>query len=201
MYTFSRDILRFYLRIVSKLKVIGQENIPMTGGFILAANHRSYLDPPVVGSACPRSIAFMAKEELFTTSFLKAWIKAVGCISVKHGISDRQAIERAVLLLKQGECVSIFPEGMRVPPGMVKEGEAGIAWVADLARVPIVPMGILGTQPWSRKIFGIIPWPSKIEVRIGKPLKFDFNYDPKHRKEYYKKVVDDVMENIRALLS
>ena len=103
IYRISRFLIFVFLKIVFRLKVIGQENLPKTEGFILAPNHVSYLDPPATGSAVPKRVWFMAKEELFTESALKYWIKAVGCIKVNHGASDRHAIRLAVSLLKKGE--------------------------------------------------------------------------------------------------
>lgn len=199
LYSFSRLIFLIFLKVFFRLKVTGQENIPKNEGFILAPNHVSYLDPPVVGSAWPRMITFMAKEELFTSSLLRAWIKRVGCIPVKGGSGDRHSLRRAVELLKQGECVCIFPEGMRVPPGMIKEGEPGIALVAQMARVCVVPAAITGTQPFYRKIFGFIPWFSSIRMRFGPPLRFNFEDDPHKRKENHKQMVDKIMQSIREL--
>jgi len=199
MYHFSRSLIILFLKVAFGFRVKGRENVPKTGGFILAPNHTSYLDPPVAGSACPRMVYFLAKEELFTAPLLGTWIRLVGCLPVSRKLGDRHVIRKAVEYLKEGKCVCIFPEGMRVPPGMVKEGEPGVVLMAQMAQVPVVPMAILGTQPWTRKIFGFIPWFSRIEVRIGKPIVFHLKDDPKERKAQFKEAVDEIMNNIRAL--
>src|SRR5579864_5856909 len=108
----SRAMIIIVLKIFFGFKVMGRENVPKEGGFILAPNHVSYLDPPVAGSACPRMVYFLAKEDLFKVPLLAQWMRAVGCMSIKYGASDRHVLNEAVNLLKQGKCICIFPEGM-----------------------------------------------------------------------------------------
>ena len=200
LYSFSRALIKFFFSIFWGFTVEGRDNVPASGGFILAPNHVSFLDPPVVGSACPRKVYFLAKIELFSVPLLSPWMKGVGVIPLHHSVQDRTSIKKAVELLKNGECVCIFPEGGRVPPGEKKRAEPGIAFIAKLAGVPIVPAAILGTQPWHRKIFGVISWFSHLKVRFGKPLKFDFNQETKEReREVLQEIADKILEEIRKL--
>jgi 1-acyl-sn-glycerol-3-phosphate acyltransferase len=204
LYYVSKFLVYIFFKLFVGFNVEGAENVPQKGGFILAPNHVSYMDPPVVGTACPRRVYFMAKVELFKVPILSQWMKGVGTIPLKHGAGDRGSFKKAVELLKNGECVCIFPEGMRVPPGKVKEAEPGIAFLAKIADVPVVPAAILGTQPWYRKFFGFIPWFHPLKVRFGKPIKFDFEKlfeKERDKNKVFQEIAEQVLAEIRKLKS
>jgi len=172
VYGLLRVFLTFLFSVVFRWQKIGVENIP-AGGVIIAANHISLWDPPVVGTAIPgRRIHFMAKEELFTNK-LFAWIigKQLGAFPVKRGAADRTAIRTALTLLETGNILGIFPEGTRSKNGKLGAPEAGLALIAVKAGVPVIPTAIIGTN----KIFNngcLLP---KFKVIFGKPLLFDRN--------------------------
>ncbi len=195
----SKAILFAILRLFYHYRVMGGENVPKDGGVILAPNHVSYWDPPVAGCVTRRKVYFMAKEELFHVPILKYWIKRVGCIPVRRGTADRRALRLAAEHLKKGGCVLVFPEGKRVSPGEVKEGELGIALLAQMAGVPVVPIGITGTQPLFRKICGVLPWFSKIRVHVGKPLLFSFPNKAHERTKAFEEAVHVIMNEIQRL--
>lgn len=188
-YLFSRGLLKIFLKTFYAFTVLGEENIPKKGGVILAPNHVSYLDPPAAGSACGRPVTFMAKEELFHAPILKYWFRGVGCIPVARGAGNRRVLREAIRRLEMGECVCIFPEGMRVAPGETAPAQAGIAFMADKANVPVVPMAIIGTQPWHRKLFGFFPWFSKVRVRIGAPMVMRGN---ENHHEFANRILDEI---------
>ncbi len=127
------------------LKVVGKERVPRTGGVLILANHISDLDPIVTYMACPRPVYFMAKQELFAMRFVGAILRAFGTFPVKRGEPDREAIRRAVALLKAGQAVCIYPEGRLSPDGQLLPLEPGVALIARLAAVPVICVGLEGT--------------------------------------------------------
>ncbi|MDD5282498.1 MAG: lysophospholipid acyltransferase family protein, partial [Candidatus Omnitrophica bacterium] len=101
------------LKLFFLFEVKGRENIPKEGGFILAANHVSYLDPIAVGAACPRTVHFMARDNLFFKPFLKSWLKAVGVIPLKRNAADLSAIKTGLRIVHKAGALALFPEGTR----------------------------------------------------------------------------------------
>ena len=141
--TVAKVLLALY-----RTRVIGAENVPATGGFILAGNHVSYLDPVLLWSAAPRETHFVAKQELFDIPGLTWPLAHIWSFPIRRGTADRTAIQRATDLLCAGEPVAMFPEGTRQRSGASAElGEAhsGVAFIALRADVPVVPVGIAGT--------------------------------------------------------
>lgn len=201
MYWFSRNFLWLILKLLFRMRVSGVEHVPKTGGFILAPNHQSYWDPPAIGSASPRKVYFMAKEELFRIPLLAPWMRAVGTFPVKRGRPDRRALRHAADLVKQGECLCVFPEGQRVAPGEEKEGELGLAMIAEMAQAPVVPVAIVGAQPLIKKYFGFFPWFNRLEIRFGKVLQFDFGNDPRKHHEEFTRALKILMTRIHELKS
>jgi 1-acyl-sn-glycerol-3-phosphate acyltransferase len=179
-----------------RLKVLGRENIPNNGKVLLMANHRSYLDPPLVAYAVKkRPVFFMAKSELFDMPILGSFIKHWGnAFPVKRGRADLKALKTALEILKKGELVCIFPEGQRAPAGKFVRPKWGAGMVALKARVPIVPCFINGSEKLigKEKLFGGIP---KVEIKFGKP----FYIDLEDSKENYQKAADIIMERIKEL--
>ena len=166
MYSLLKILLYYFFTVFFRFKIIGAEHIPATGGVIIAANHISLWDPPVIAAACTRSINFMAKEELFAVGIFNWLITTLKAFPVRRGTADRAAIRYAINLLKNGEILGAFPEGTRSISGELGQPEPGIAMIALKAGVPIIPVGITGTN----KVFkhGCI-FPQFI-VRFGKPI-------------------------------
>lgn len=199
-YWISRNLLFIFLKIFFGLKVRAKENFPSQGGYIIAANHVSYLDPPVAGAACSRHVRFMAKQQLFSIPVLGSWMRAVGTIPVRRGFADRRALKNSVEILNNGGVVCVFPEGTRVAPGTQKPAEKGVIFLANMARVPIIPLAIHGTQPCFTKIFGFIPWFSRVEARVGKPIYVEFHETSKNRDEMFNDALNLLMSRIKELL-
>ena len=166
MYNFLCLLLGAIFSIFFRWKVIGAENIPAAGGVIIAANHVSLWDPPVLGAAIPRRIHFMAKEELFTNPVFSWLITKLGAFPVKRGIADRTAIRTALSLLENGSVLGLFPEGTRSKTGVLGAPEPGLAMLAIKAGVPVVPAAIVGTNKVLRDGH-IFP---QFRVIFGKPL-------------------------------
>jgi 1-acyl-sn-glycerol-3-phosphate acyltransferase len=170
-YAFSKFICWLTFRIRFDLRVSGRQHVPRTGAFILAANHVSFLDPPVVGSACPRRLRFLARADLFRHARLGGWMRSVGVIPVKRGEADLPAVRAALRVLRRGEPVAIFPEGGRQISGALGRAKRGVGLLAEAAGVPIIPAFVQGTfeaLPPDAKRFGS----AKIRVAFGPPISY-----------------------------
>ncbi|CQR74336.1 1-acyl-sn-glycerol-3-phosphate acyltransferase [Sporomusa ovata DSM 2662] len=165
MYELLRMFFAVLFSIAFRWRTFGIENIP-AGGAIIAANHISLWDPPVVGTALPRRAHFMAKEELFANPVFGWLISKLGAFPVKRGAADRTAIKTALTLLKKGSILVIFPEGTRSKDGKLGTPEAGLALLALKAGVPVIPAAITGTN----KIFRAGHVLPKFCIRFGKPI-------------------------------
>jgi 1-acyl-sn-glycerol-3-phosphate acyltransferase len=158
-------------KILFRLEIRGKENLPQ-GGAILVSNHKSYLDPIVLGLATKRPISFMAKVELFKYPFFSSLIKAFYAFPVRREEADKKALKEGVKRIKSGFLLGIFPEGTRVRSEEIGDFKPGLAFFYRLTKAPIVPAAVIGT----RKVLmrkGILPYLGKIKVVIGKPLRFE----------------------------
>lgn len=162
-----------------KARIIGAENVPATGGAILASNHIAAMDSVVIPAMLPRPLTFPAKAELFTGehgpgSKIVAWfLKAVGMVPMDRGGGRASAASLGSIakVLADGEVVAIYPEGTRSPDGRLYKGKTGMARMVLANDVPVIPVGVVGTQK-VKGWFGI-PWISRPVVIIGEPLNFD----------------------------
>jgi len=160
------------LNILFSWKVEGRENIPLTGPCILVANHVHVLDPIFLAFSFPRWINFMAKEELFRSPFLRPWLRWAGAVSIRREgrVREKQKILKSARdALERGLILGMFPEGGRSHDGKLRKGKPGSAVIASKTNVPLLPVGIVGTDKTSG-----ISWLWKrprIVVNIGKPFK------------------------------
>ena len=138
-------ILWVFFHLRCGLEVRGQAHVPKTGPFILASNHISFLDPPLLGAACPRRLSFMARSTLFRQPVLGAFMRAVYVIPLERGEADLGAVREALRRLRLGEAVAIFPEGGRQLSGTLGIARRGVGLLALAARAPIVPVLVQGT--------------------------------------------------------
>lgn len=192
--------LAYYLaviafRIAFNIKIEGKENIP-EGAFIIAPNHRTNADPPVVAIAAGYSrYAFIAKEELFKSKLFGGLIKWLGAFPVSRGKGDSGAIDVSIEKLKEGRRLVIFPEGTRSKTGKVGRGKTGVALIAAKSGYTVVPAGI---------IFGEkLHFRSKITVKFGKPIlpgefKLSAEPAPNELKEVKKKIMDSITELVEG---
>ncbi|MCH7472538.1 1-acyl-sn-glycerol-3-phosphate acyltransferase [bacterium] len=181
------------------LKAEGIRNVPRRGGALIASNHLSHLDPPLLGLACPRMVVHMAKKELFARPLLQWYLKAIGTIIVHRG-RGRQAIVDALDYVERGACVVIFPEGTRSISRRLSKGHSGALVIAIGTGCPIVPCAITGTeQAWPKgsKRIRIAP----IKVRFGEAYTIKYDGD---RQDIPRDVLERecfrLMERIEALL-
>jgi 1-acyl-sn-glycerol-3-phosphate acyltransferase len=135
---------------------------------IIVANHLNLIDPPLLGASVPRRIYFMAKQELFRPSLGAHFVRAYGAFSVRRGELDREALRRALELLKKGQVVGMFPEGKRSIDNQLQPIQPGTSFVAVRSGAPILPVGISGSE--QIKGVGFILRRPRITVTIGRPF-------------------------------
>ncbi|MEO0250565.1 MAG: lysophospholipid acyltransferase family protein [candidate division WOR-3 bacterium] len=171
LYRFSWYLVRGLLRLLIRLEVVGAEQVPLEGALLVAPNHSSYLDPPVVGAACPRQLRYMAKAELFRGGWFEKLIRRYGAFPVHRGTADLAAIRTALQYLKREEAVLIFPEGTRNGGRQLLPPTPGVALLARQSGAPVLPVGLIGTERiWGRGMK--YPRLAKVKVIFGKPFTF-----------------------------
>lgn len=187
LYALAKAILRV-LCTLRGVRVVGAENVPLDGGLIVACNHVSLLDPPILGTCCPRPIHYMAKRELFAIPVLGPTIRALGAYPVDREGTATGAIKRSLAVLRDGEAIGIFPEGGRNPRGEA-QARAGVALLASLAGAPVLPAAIVGSNRALQF--------AAIRVAFGRPLRLDSGR--KATREDLANFTATVMGEIRTL--
>lgn len=169
VYWTSRAILVPLLRLVFWLGRIGREHVPDEGAVLLAANHRSSLDPFLIGCCVKRPMYFMAKRELFNNRLFGWYLNCLGAFPVRRGESDEEALATAAAVLERGDPLTIFPEGKRFPAGALRRPRRGVGRLALETGAPVVPVAVAGTE---RARDGWRINPCRVRIRIGRPLTF-----------------------------
>ncbi len=150
--------------------LIGRDNIPQKDSFIMVSNHGSLLDPPLLGHALRRNIAFMAKAELFKIPVLGFIINACGAYPVKRGMADKNTIKTACEKLSNNNSIGIFIDGTRQKNGRVNKPKQGAALLAFKNQKLLLPVAIVNSHKLVRFKF-CIPFFSKIVIKVGKPVQ------------------------------
>lgn len=163
-YNFAKTVAWFVLKLIFKIQVVGLENVPENGGYIMAANHRSLFDPIFIAAPVKQQIHFMAKKELFWWPF-SVILNALGAFPVRRGEGDRSAVETAGNIILQKKVLGIFPEGTRSKSGEPLRPKSGIAIIAKDTKSDIFPVGI--------HFDGKLRFRSKITVSYGQLIRFE----------------------------
>ena len=180
-----------FLKIFCRLEVYGRDNIPKTGGFILASNHVSFLDPLAVGVSIDRKVSFVARHDLFSVPLLGWWMSGVGAFPVKRDSTGLSALREAICRLRRGEGLVLFPEGKRSPDGSPGEPESGVGFIAVKSEVPVIPVLIKGTDRAFPKGAKFIK-PHKISVYFGSQILIE-------RGMPYSEIAEEIMFKLRHL--
>ena len=202
MTNIAYGILWILTRVIGRIwfRYRVQGDVPETGGVLVAANHASYLDIPLLGCGMKRRAWYLGRSDLFPVPILSSILRALGWIPVRMGRLDREAFGKAINLIRAGEVVVIFPEGGRSRDGVLRPPKAGIGVIVSQTGCPVVPAYLKGT-------FDVLPtgarWPRwrQVTVRFGEPIRFE----PSERKEkaetkrFYEQVSHTVIEHIAAL--
>lgn len=180
-------------------EVVGAENLPKSGAFLIAANHASHLDPPLIGSHVPRQMSFFARKTLWSGRLASWWLDAVGTIPVdRDGGQDVGALKRVLRALADGKVMILFPEGTRSLDGRLQTPKPGVGFIVCKTQVPVVPARIFG----SFEAFGKgmkVPKPAPTTVVFGKPIPPSVYDDPSTGRERYQIASARIMGEIARL--
>jgi len=190
-YQATRVVFMSFFAVWLRLTVVGREHVPDTGGFILAAGgHRSILDTPVVARTSRRIFRYMGAEKYFEVPGLSWFLRSVGGFPVQRDATDRDALRLSQEVLASGEPLVIYPEGTRFSGPKVQPLQQGAAFLACRAQVPIVPVGLGGTErAWP--IGGKFIRPSKVVLVVGEPMVPPVPEDGKRVKRSAMKAFND----------
>jgi 1-acyl-sn-glycerol-3-phosphate acyltransferase len=177
------------------LRVEGVRNVPRTGPLLVACNHISELDPPVLGSAFPRALFFMAKKELFRKGFWASFFRNLGAFPVDRRGADREALRVARELLEEGNAVAVFPEGTRSIDGRMLSPKPGLGYLAVATGAGILPVHISGTNSPVSAVFRR----TRFRVRFGRVIAGRPKEETGSSREEYISVSSRVMEAISGL--
>jgi 1-acyl-sn-glycerol-3-phosphate acyltransferase len=169
LYLVVRGILQPFFQIYFRMRRLGMEHVPRSGPVIFAANHRSFLDPFVIGTLTRRPVYYVAKKELFAHPVVGWLLNRLGAFPIDRGAGDHQAMETARRILERGDCVVIFPEGTRTRPGPLGHPRRGVGRLALQTGAPVVPVAVFGTEAVRR---GWRIRPHRVTLRCGRPLAF-----------------------------
>lgn len=187
-----RAVARFLFALILRVRLGGRQNVPKEGACIVASNHISWMDVPLVPAYMRRKAVYMAKEELFYGRF--GWfVRFLGAFPVKRGEADRQSLRAADTQLKAGKVFIIFPEGTRSKTRQMAKAHVGLGMIALRSGVPVVPVAIWGSEHTLKKFRPLV------NVRYGEP----FVLTPKGKKitrEDIEEATDTVMRHIAAML-
>src|SRR5688500_16772707 len=165
VYWPARWALKAFILVYFRLRRLGSEHIPKEG-VILAANHRSFLDPFVIGCCIGRPIYFVAKQELFKNPLIGWFLNCMGAFPVRRGQSDEESVKTSLELLANGKAVVVFPEGTRIVSGSLGRPKRGVGRLTLLSGAPVVPVAVTGSEGardgWRIK-------PVRVHVRCGAP--------------------------------
>ncbi|MBN1869955.1 MAG: 1-acyl-sn-glycerol-3-phosphate acyltransferase [Candidatus Omnitrophica bacterium] len=191
IYWIAYYIIKLIGQIFSPRTVVGKEHLPQKGGFILASNHKSNLDPFLIGLCFNRRISYMTKASLFKNPILRFLLHHVEAFPVRRGASDVRALRESLRRLKRGLPLVVFPEGTRQGSGRESKMYPGIGFLAVKGGVPVIPVRIDGSEkvlpPKTR-----FPKRGRVTVSFGKPL--DYSSDL-----LYTEIVTSIMREIESL--
>ncbi len=190
-YTLARNATRFFLLKICRMEIIGEENLENWKSGILASNHMSYLDPPLLGSVSTVPIHFVAKKELFQIPVLGYIIRQLNAFPIRRGTIDRKALTHMAGLIEDGESVLIFPEGSRKN----FSARPGIGKVAVTTQSPVLPIRIENSNRLLSVIFG----KRKLKVFIGKPVQPVQVKDTDNVKDIYREYSKNILNLINSL--
>lgn len=199
-WTFYRLLYSTYFH----WRVFNPERVPMRGSVILASNHASYLDPPLIGAGLPRALNYLARDTLFDLP-IGGWVmRNVNAVPVDRDGAGAAGLKAIFTRLKQGGAIVLFPEGTRTRDGQLQKARSGVGLVIIKSTAPVVPVHVFGTyNAWNRSM--TIPRPVSVSVKYGHPMDFkelreEAKVCSKDRlKEIYQETSNEVMRAIAAL--
>jgi 1-acyl-sn-glycerol-3-phosphate acyltransferase len=199
-WLFFRAVFKLYFR----WRVYNPERVPLQGGVILAANHASYIDPPLVGAGVPRMINYLARETLFHIPVLAAILRSWKVVPVDRDAGTGRGLKTILQRLAQDGAIILFPEGTRTRDGNFQPARSGIGLTVIKSKAPVVPVRVFGTyEAYGRT--KKLPSPRRLEVKYGKPLLFEKeraeaeNCSKDRLKQIYQEIADKILYEITRL--
>lgn len=186
----GRVTIQPLVQVFTRLRVYGKERVPLEGGVVIACNHFSWIDPPALGAASPRTLYYLAKIEIHRAPGVGPLIRAFGCFPVRRGESDREAVRTMREVVRDGLALGLFVEGTRQRTGVPGEVLPGAAMVALQEDVPVVSGAIYGSQFWTLGNF------HPVSIAWGEPMRFD--HLPRNGRGY-KQATAEIEAEIRRL--
>jgi 1-acyl-sn-glycerol-3-phosphate acyltransferase len=197
-YRFAQHLSWLYFKIFHRFEIIGADNIPVNGSFILASNHASYFDPPALGCKLPRNLHYFARDTLFfwPLGFL---IRNLNSIPVNRSQLDIATLKRVLKVLQSGDPILVFPEGTRSPDGHLGRGKKGIGLLLAKSHKDVLPARIMGGNKVLGKGMLIPRIGRKLVVTYGPIIRFD-ELDPgKSDTQRYETIANRVLEAINKI--
>jgi 1-acyl-sn-glycerol-3-phosphate acyltransferase len=181
-------------------EVDGLGHVPPAGGLVVAANHGSFWDPPVIGASLPRELAYLTGAEFLRVPGFGALIRSLNAIPIRRGVADLAGLERVNGLLAAGGAVLVFPEGGRMKDGLLHEARPGLGLLVSRARVPVLPVYVSGTNHIRR----CMARRERVRITIGEPLPATLWFpagasSTRAGRDLYQQIGDRVMQEIAHL--
>lgn len=204
LYRAGWILLRGLFRLWFRFEVHGATAVPRTGGTLITANHASYLDPPLLGAALHRPVAYMARKSLFQFAPFAWLIRRLNAVAIDREGATPAGIKTAIELLNAGVAVVVFPEGTRSPNGKLQPGKPGVGMIVLRTAAPVVPTRITGSFDAMPR-GTIFPRPRKITIKFGPTMMFDelraraTGASPAEFKQLCQQVSDQIMAAIARL--
>ena len=186
-YDFALSVLRLFCKVFFKYEVIGIENVPLEGNVIIAANHKSNLDPIFVASSMTtREVAAVAKKELFDHKILGFILKKLNTIPIDRENTGISTVKQILRAIKDGYVLGLFPEGTRVKGKEFGQAKAGLSLFASKGKANVVPISVISTY----KLF------SRVKIYIGEPIDMSQYFRAKLTNEDHERISEEIMQVI-----
>jgi len=194
-YVIAQGMIRSIAHLLLGYGASGTENVPRHGSFLLAASHKSYFDPVLVGACLHRELRYFSKRELFANPIFGGLIRAFGAVPVDRAGADRRALSTALEILTAGEGLLVFPEGTRIRRPGLGEAKPGIGMLAVRSGAPVVPVWAGSTWNPSRSLWHRVP----VRICFGAPLTFPPQTEPALARRAYEDATVAIMGAITSL--
>ncbi|MHC1764183.1 MAG: lysophospholipid acyltransferase family protein [Verrucomicrobiia bacterium] len=204
LYRLGWLFFRFIFATYFRWRYFNPERVPHSGPVILASNHASFIDPPLVGSALPRPLSYMARDTLFRFPLLGALLRSWNAVPVDREGGGAAGLRQILDALQAGNAIIIFPEGTRTRDGQLQHARAGIGLMVLKSAAPVVPVRVFGTyEAYGRHIR--LPRPKPVAVKFGAPIDFSAlraearSCTKARLREIYQEIADTIMTSIASL--
>ena len=198
-YGFFHNIIQGLFQAFFRGEVVGTDHVPVSGPYLIACNHASHLDPPLIGCQIARQMRFFARKTLWESRFVGWWLTQIETIAVDRDSGDVGAIRKVLAALNEDRAIVLFPEGTRSPDGHLQKPKAGVGLMACKSGVPVVPCRIYGSYEAYGKGRLLPRLGTPITIVFGAPISARDYDDPALGKARYETAAQRIMDRIAAL--